>query len=323
MDRINIYGEQEGPDGRRPLIGWFDRDAARAFDEETLWDGRNHISVATGSQWDHEEVYRTAQDRWVLRWWSQQQGSQERHTFITADQARDWLLANHHDDDVAALFGEVEQERGPGRPTVGTPINIRLTDGALAQVDRYASDNEMSRAAAIRELLGSALDVLSPQNDPELGAWISSAAVATCSLHGRLVRSLLNMLKREMDAELAGVAFTEAEAKALANAHSATIPGLALGQIAHYEMLDAFADARRFGTPSSYQAHFGINEEQLLGKLEALTPLGDLALRLAIARWWQLLDDNEQDDSLSAFERAGIRIELNRNEPLGSAAEVN
>jgi hypothetical protein len=132
------------------------------------------------------------------------------------------------------------------------------------------------------------------------------------------------MLKREvMDAELAGVAFTESEAKALANAHSSTIPGLALGQIAYDDMLDSFADARRFGNPSSYQAHFGINEEQLLGKLKDLTPLGDLALRLAIARWWQLLDDNEQDDSLSAFERAGVRIEQNRTEPQGSAAEVN
>ena len=66
MDRINIYGEP-GDDGRRPLIGWFDRDAAKGrYDEDTRWDGSNHVSVATGSQWDHEMLYRTPQDRWVL-----------------------------------------------------------------------------------------------------------------------------------------------------------------------------------------------------------------------------------------------------------------
>ncbi|MBZ5574867.1 MAG: hypothetical protein LAO09_23685 [Acidobacteriia bacterium] len=33
---------------------WFDRSAAEAFEESTTWDGRNHISDATGSQWNHE-----------------------------------------------------------------------------------------------------------------------------------------------------------------------------------------------------------------------------------------------------------------------------
>ena len=43
---------------------WFDLDAAKRFDEATIWDGRNRISLATGSQWDHEALYRTGQ--WPL-----------------------------------------------------------------------------------------------------------------------------------------------------------------------------------------------------------------------------------------------------------------
>ncbi|MDA0252291.1 MAG: hypothetical protein O3A42_15320 [Actinobacteria bacterium] len=305
MDRINIYGEQ-GPNGRRPLIGWFDREATKgAYDEDTRWDGSNHISLATGSQWDHEMLYRTPQDRWVLRSWSQRQGKEDRYVFVTPEQAREWLLANNHDEAVEQVFGEVEQERGPGRPTVGTPINIRLSDQALAQVDQYAADKEMSRAAAVRELLGSALEILAPAGHPELAAWINSAATATLTMPGRLVRSLLGVLVRDMDGELAAVTFTENEANTLAGVHSGTIPGLALGQLAYYEMSDAFQIAGPTPGVSSYGEHFGIDEKALLTKLHGLTPLGDLALRLAIARWWELPEENRDVDG---YRRVGINI---------------
>ena len=33
---------------------WFDLDKAESFEEETQWNGNNHISKATGSQWEHE-----------------------------------------------------------------------------------------------------------------------------------------------------------------------------------------------------------------------------------------------------------------------------
>jgi hypothetical protein len=40
-----------------------------------------------------------------------------------------------------------------GRPEIGTPINIRLGDTLLAEVDRQAKDRSVSRAEAIRQLL--------------------------------------------------------------------------------------------------------------------------------------------------------------------------
>lgn len=45
----------------------------------------------------------------------------------------------------------------PGRPKVGTPINVRLGDELLAAVDAKADRVGMSRAELIRTILTDAL----------------------------------------------------------------------------------------------------------------------------------------------------------------------
>lgn len=40
-----------------------------------------------------------------------------------------------------------------GRPEIGTPVNIRLGDDLLAQVDQFAQVESVSRAEAIRQLV--------------------------------------------------------------------------------------------------------------------------------------------------------------------------
>lgn len=40
-----------------------------------------------------------------------------------------------------------------GRPEVGTPINVRLGDELLTEVDAYAQVEGISRAEAIRQLV--------------------------------------------------------------------------------------------------------------------------------------------------------------------------
>ncbi len=49
--------------------GWFDREAATKFQESTHWNGSNHISNATGSQWNHEALYCTRRGVYVLTSW--------------------------------------------------------------------------------------------------------------------------------------------------------------------------------------------------------------------------------------------------------------
>jgi metal-responsive CopG/Arc/MetJ family transcriptional regulator len=41
----------------------------------------------------------------------------------------------------------------PGRPHVGSPINVRLGDDLLAKVDAYAEANSIKRAEAVRQLV--------------------------------------------------------------------------------------------------------------------------------------------------------------------------
>lgn len=83
---------------RQPLTDesgtWFDLDTAESFDEDTWWNGNNHISSATASQWEHERLYRTKSKRWVLRHWSQWQGTAETWEEIDDAAAAAWLVRN-------------------------------------------------------------------------------------------------------------------------------------------------------------------------------------------------------------------------------------
>ena len=111
MTRVNVY-ERSDEDGD-VLVGWFDRDAAELFEEDTYWVDGNEYSIHTYNKWIHERLYRTAGGRWVLEQWSQWQGSQPRYSFLTDVQASLWLLKNHSDDVVERFFGPVESEHGP------------------------------------------------------------------------------------------------------------------------------------------------------------------------------------------------------------------
>ncbi len=71
--------------------GWFDIDRATKYTEATRWNGNNHISLATGSQWNHESLYCTANHAWILHEWSQWQGSGESYTKIDKTSASEWL----------------------------------------------------------------------------------------------------------------------------------------------------------------------------------------------------------------------------------------
>ena len=81
---------------------------AKQYEESTHWNGNNHISDATGSQWEHEVLYRTAKGAWILRHWSQWQGSSESYSLIDEGDAYAWLIANGHEvPEAAAARSEV------------------------------------------------------------------------------------------------------------------------------------------------------------------------------------------------------------------------
>ena len=88
---------------------WFNATKAKEWEEDTDWDGSNNISCATGSQWDHEILYRTAGGTYVLHHWSQWQGSRPQYKEISAADAAAWLSRNNYDLDGIGV-PEIENE---------------------------------------------------------------------------------------------------------------------------------------------------------------------------------------------------------------------
>lgn len=83
--------------------------AAAKWPEAADWDGSNHISRATGSQWNHETLHKSAKGRYYVVRSSDMQGFQDEMEILSPREAAAWLLLNDHDlpDDLRELEGEV------------------------------------------------------------------------------------------------------------------------------------------------------------------------------------------------------------------------
>ena len=60
-------------------------------------DGKNLVSLATGSQWDHETLYRSRRGRYYIEHYSQWEGSVPDAEWISNEEAARWLLKMGHD----------------------------------------------------------------------------------------------------------------------------------------------------------------------------------------------------------------------------------
>lgn len=89
--------------------GWIDLDAAEKFTERRYSDGRNLISAATGSQWEHEALYCSRKGVYVVNWWSQCDGVRETWTRIDAQQAAQWLVHNGHEPPAGELARALDE----------------------------------------------------------------------------------------------------------------------------------------------------------------------------------------------------------------------
>lgn len=85
--------------------------ATQFWKEGKNWDGNNWISVATGSQWDHETLYRSRKGRYWLERTSQYQGSGPYAGWVDNRSAVEWLLTNGYDlpAELEILRDEVEE----------------------------------------------------------------------------------------------------------------------------------------------------------------------------------------------------------------------
>ena len=79
---------------------WFDSDKAESFAEATTWNGNNHISKATGSQWNHSKLYITASNKCILESWSDYQGTVGTTEEIKREAAAIWLSINEYEHEL-------------------------------------------------------------------------------------------------------------------------------------------------------------------------------------------------------------------------------
>lgn len=68
--------------------------AVKLWEESTRWNGNNHISVNTGSQWVHQTLYRSRKGRYYVVTTSQWQDSLPRAEWVSKHDAARWLIAN-------------------------------------------------------------------------------------------------------------------------------------------------------------------------------------------------------------------------------------
>lgn len=85
--------------------------ASSSWNEDTRWDGSNHISVATGGQWEHQRLYRSRKGRYYIEHWSDWQGSVGHCEWVSEHEAVRWLLANDEElpTDIAHLADDIEE----------------------------------------------------------------------------------------------------------------------------------------------------------------------------------------------------------------------
>ena len=85
--------------------------SARKWEEDTRWDGNNHISVNTGSQWNHQTLYKSSKGRYYLVSESNYQHVTPSAEFVSEEDAGKWLMLNNHDvpDELASFVNDVTE----------------------------------------------------------------------------------------------------------------------------------------------------------------------------------------------------------------------
>jgi hypothetical protein len=73
------------------------KNAQASWNEDTRWNGNNHISVNTGSQWASQTLYRSRKGRYYVVHYSAYQGTTPHAEWISDEEAARWLLANNEE----------------------------------------------------------------------------------------------------------------------------------------------------------------------------------------------------------------------------------
>jgi hypothetical protein len=160
MDRITVYAEDDY--GMPRKLGWFDLDAATHVAKENVrYVNGNPCGLVSGMQTNRAHLYRTKGGRWVEHRDARSEGGLDDWTFLTDEQARDWLVKAEVENALKEWFPETPDESVPepkgGRPPVGPTINVAYPRDLLDKIDAAAGTSGMSRAAWLRKIAADAV----------------------------------------------------------------------------------------------------------------------------------------------------------------------
>jgi hypothetical protein len=83
--------------------------AKNSWEESSYFDGNNHISNATGSQWEHQKLYESSKGNFYIV--SESYGAPSTAEFVDDKHAVEWMLQNDEDppERLARVVAEVEE----------------------------------------------------------------------------------------------------------------------------------------------------------------------------------------------------------------------
>lgn len=75
-------------------------------------------------------------------------------TFVDAGDALDWMVrAGIPEEELKGAFPDVEDERGPGRPQIGRPRKVTLSDEMWAALQEQAQRHGTTPSDLIRQAI--------------------------------------------------------------------------------------------------------------------------------------------------------------------------
>jgi hypothetical protein len=83
--------------------------ATAEYSEGRFHDGNNWISLATGTQWNHQTLYRSRKGRYYVVNSSQWQGSREFAEWVSNEEAARWLLLNRPKESLPDDLAKAEE----------------------------------------------------------------------------------------------------------------------------------------------------------------------------------------------------------------------
>ncbi len=79
------------------------------WNERSVWTFSTYVSKATGSEWEHETLYRGPRGQYYVEHTSEWQGSSPEADWVTPEEASHWLLANDYADETDRIPEDLRQ----------------------------------------------------------------------------------------------------------------------------------------------------------------------------------------------------------------------